>query len=326
MCQQTQIHDFRVVQKLGSGGYGEIFAVRSPDSPSLLALKTEHLDSLSPTLSTEIRFVKLLPREAHFPHVIAEGQTQALKYFVMPLYGPSVGAIRRSSAGQHFSLPTICRIAQETITIIEALHSTGVVHCDVKPDNFLLNQVSVGGFVLVDFGLSSFWRNEQTHLHIENTTTEGFCGTLRYGSVHIHKLCRPTRRDDVVSWFYSLVEIAKGKLPWKDVQDSHLCMSCKQATTTEKLCAGLPARMQTIWNAIKGLEFEEQPNYALIKAELDAIASENGYEAADEYDWEIRPEMIYQLTPFPELFEKNMMETQARSASSRRKKKRCAVA
>jgi serine/threonine protein kinase len=220
----------------------------------------------------------------------------------------------------------VCRIAREAIGIIEALHATGIVHCDIKPDNFLLNQVSVGGFVLVDFGLSMFWRSERTHLHVENTTTAGFRGTLRYGSANIHKLCRPTRRDDVASWFYSIVEIAKGKLPWKDVQDSHLCMSCKQATTTEKLCAGLPAQMQTIWNAIKRLEFEEQPNYAFIKAELDTIIADNGWPADSEYDWEIRPQMIYQLTPFPELFERNMMEAQARSASARSKKKRCLVA
>jgi hypothetical protein len=64
VCQQTQIDDFKVVQKLESGGYGEISAVRLPDSPNLLALKTESLDSFSPTLSTELGFMKLLPRAA----------------------------------------------------------------------------------------------------------------------------------------------------------------------------------------------------------------------------------------------------------------------
>jgi serine/threonine protein kinase len=47
-------------------------------------------------------------------------------------------------------LPTGCRVAQETIGIIEALHARGTVHCDIKPENVLLNQVSVAGFVLVN--------------------------------------------------------------------------------------------------------------------------------------------------------------------------------
>jgi serine/threonine protein kinase len=51
----------------------------------------------------------------------------------------------------------VCRVARETIEIIEALHARGTVHCDIKPDNFLLNQVSVSGFVLVNM-----WHERET--------------------------------------------------------------------------------------------------------------------------------------------------------------------
>jgi serine/threonine protein kinase len=326
MADHTQIHGFTVIQKLGSGGYGEIFAVRSADSSDLLALKTENLDSRVPTLSNELHFLKLLPPEPCFPRVVYEGSTQAVKFFVMPLFGPSVGAIRRLWEGQHFSLPTICRVALETLAIIEKLHSAGIVHCDIKPDNFLLNQASVGGFVLIDFGLSSRWRSPETHRHIESRTSDGFRGTLRYGSTFVHKLCEPARRDDVISWFYSIVEIAKGKLPWKDVQDNHLCMSCKQTITAEKLCAGLPQPMQTIWNSIRTLEFEEEPDYALIKRQIEEMAHEIEFGGESQYDWETRPEMMCQLTPFPELFDKNLMKAQARTAVVKRKKEKCRIA
>jgi serine/threonine protein kinase len=326
MCEQAQIGDYRIIQKLGSGGYGEIFSVRGHGSSDLLALKTENLDSATRSLETEIRFLRLLPQEPCFPHVIADGHTAAVSYFVMPLYGPSVGAIRRSTEGQHFSLPTMTRIAYETIKIIEKLHSVGVVHCDIKPDNFLLNQISVGGFVLIDYGLSSRWAGENGH--IENRRTEGFRGTLRYGSINIHKMSEPSRRDDVISWFYSVVEMGKGKLPWKDVQDHHLAMSCKQTIAAEKLCAGLPEQMQVIWNSIKDLEFEQTPNYRLIEGELERLLEENGWGLDCPYDWENNPQTIYQLTPFPELFERNLMESQARVESpkhGRRTGKRCSV-
>jgi hypothetical protein len=139
-------------------------------------------------------------------------------------------------------------------------------------------------------------------------------------------MSEPSRRDDVISWFYSLIEIAKGKLPWKEVQDYHLALSCKQAITAEKLCAGLPVQMQTIWNSIKDLEFEQQPNYRLIKGELEHIFEENGWERNCQYDWEINTQVIPQLTPFPELFDKTLMEARALAeGSSKRRKSDCHV-
>jgi serine/threonine protein kinase len=319
MSENIQIGGYKVVHKLGSGGYGEIFSVQKPGSSGFFALKTETLDSSQRSLATELRFLKLLPPDPCFPRVISDGHTSTVNYFVMPLYGPSVGAIRRAIQGQTFSLPTVCRLAYETIQVIEKLHNVGIVHCDVKPDNFLLNQISVGGFVLIDFGLSAFWR--ESGGHIPNRTTEGFKGTLRYGSIHVHKMSEPSRRDDVISWFYSLIEMGKGKLPWKDVQDGHLAMSCKQTITPEKLCGGLPAQMQTIWNSIKDLEFEQQPNYVLIKTEIEHIFEDNGWGMDCQYDWELNPQVIYQLTPFPELFERNLMEAQARAESPKKGKK-----
>jgi serine/threonine protein kinase len=325
MSEQAKIGHYRIIQKLGAGGYGEIFSVRDPNSSSLLALKTETLDSAHRSLQSEIRFLKMLPSEPCFPRVIAEGQTSAVNYFVMPLYGPSVGAIRCSTEGRHFSMPTICRLGYVMLEIIEKLHAVGVVHCDIKPDNFLLNQLSVGGFVLIDYGLSTVWQKNGEH--VENRTTEGFRGTLRYGSVHMHRMSEPSRRDDVISWFYSLVEMAKGKLPWKDVLDHHLAMSCKQTITTEKLCGALPRQFQVIWNYIKDLGFDQEPDYALIRNELEKVFEENGWGMCCRFDWEENPEVLYKLTPFPELFDKHLMEVRARASGPkrRRRKSKCPV-
>jgi hypothetical protein len=102
-------------------------------------------------------------------------------------------------------------------------------------------------------------------------------------------------------------------------------MSCKQSIAPEKLCSGLPDGMKTIWISIKDLGYEDEPNYALIKTELQKIFEENGWEEEASYDWEINPQIIYQLTPFPELFERNLMETQRRLKDQKQRKKVCAV-
>jgi hypothetical protein len=74
------------------------------------------------------------------------------------------------------------------------------------------------------------------------------------------------------------------------------------------------------------LEFEQQPDYALIKSEIEHILEDNGWAMDNQFDWEINPQVIYQLTPFPELFERNLMEAQARAESPKKgRRNRCFV-
>jgi serine/threonine protein kinase len=308
-----------IVQKLGSGGYGEIFSVKTISDNVPLALKTETIDSPNSSLATEIEMLGKLPDDPCFPHVIKQGETPAVRFFLMPLYGPSLSAIRHQIQGERFSMATVCKVALETMKILEKLHQTGVVHCDVKPSNFLLNQKMIGGLVLIDFGLSSQWRQCSNHEHIEPKESS-FRGTLKYASVNVHKGYDPTRRDDVISWFYSMVELAKGKLPWKDVLDNSLALSCKQRIEADKLCAGLPEAFVGIWNSVKDLEFSDEPDYRMIKRELGNILTARDWSKVP-YDWESDSQIIHQLTPFPGLFDLQVPNQPVR----KRRRRMCCV-
>lgn len=324
MSSICDVRGYQTEGKLGRGGYGQIFAVRENGTHELYALKTEMIDSKNRSIANEIDILQALPRETCFPFVKTQGETQAVRYFVMPLFGPSISRMLKEMENQKFTLGTALKVGYEMIQIIERCHRAGVVHCDIKPGNFLMNQISIGGFVLVDFGLSSFWKDPETGRHIENRKGDGFRGTMKYASVNVHKNIEPTRRDDVISWFYSVIELAKGKLPWKDVQDNGLAMSCKQTITPEKLCAGLPNKMKDIWNSIKDLEFEAAPNYSAIKSILLDVMRENECEHA-AYDWEYQPLFIQRVALFPELFSKELAAEEKRRLRDKKKSKKCSV-
>jgi len=306
MIGSINVDGFQIIQKIGMGGYGEIYIVQKDGDPELYALKTEDIETNQKGMLQEIEIMNSLPNCPFFSRIIVAGNTSAVNYFVMPLYGPSLNSLRNQLQTRYFSLSTATRIARKMLIILETLHEAGFVHCDVKPSNFLLQQHKVGGIVLVDFGLSSRFMDLKNGTHIENAPSDGFRGTLKYASINVHKFVEPTRRDDIISWFYSYIEMVRGQLPWGDVRDKNLSLSCKQAITTEKLCHGLPNEAKDIYNYIKNIRFEEKPDYGLIYTLLDQTITMNNWSESDLYDWETQPTIIHQLTPFPHLFDKNL--------------------
>lgn len=62
------------------------------------------------------------------------------------------------------------KVASQIIGALDYLHSLGITHRDLKPDNIL---VAGDVFKLSDFGLSKMITNEETFL-------KTFCGTLLY--------------------------------------------------------------------------------------------------------------------------------------------------
>ena len=305
---EVEIGGFTIIRRLGSGGYGEIYAAQKPNDPTIYAIKTETVETNQKGMELEISVLKNLPVSTRFAKLITQGSTPALNYFVMPLYGPSLSALKKLMPSNRFNLFTAFFVAKQMLEILQELHSYGFVHCDVKPSNFLLQQRTIGGLVLIDFGLSSKYIT-QSGKHIETKTSDGFRGTLKYASINVHKLYEPTRRDDVISWFYSFIEMAKGFLPWAEVRDRNLSMSCKQTISPEKLCQGLPQHCLDIWKAIKDLGFDEEPNYNLIYHYIDDIFAENQWSLVDALDWEKNSNILKETTPFPELFDQTSQHT-----------------
>lgn len=311
MAGLSDIQGYRIEEELGRGGYGQIYVVRDWSTDEIYALKMEPVESEKRGAAHEIAIINSLPREQFLPCIIAHGKTKAAIYMVMPLYGPSLSQIAKQMNQWRFSMSTVAKIGVKLLTVLETLHNAGIVHCDVKPGNILLNKHTIGDFVLVDFGLSAYWRDPETSEPVANgKESNGFRGTVRYASVNVHRGVEPTRRDDIISWFYSLVECAKGGLPWKDVGDEGHVMLCKETISPEKLCVGLPEQMKVVWLAIKDLEFEDKPDYGMLRSALEKISAVDGWATCDVmYDWEVQPLVIRQITKFHELFERQITTT-----------------
>jgi serine/threonine protein kinase len=60
--------------------------------------------------------------------------------------------------------------------------------------------------ILIDFGLARLFRDPQSKFHMAPNLHHGFTGTTIYSSANCHLSLAPSRRDDLESWLYCLIE------------------------------------------------------------------------------------------------------------------------
>ena len=170
------------------------------------------------------------------------------------------------------------------IEIIARVHDAGIVHRDIKPDNFMLSVVGNTGesastvnsttnsvekkLNIIDFGLSRFYMKGDKH--VDNTSDRSIVGTVRYISKHIHEGNVYSRRDDIISIMYVAIYLAKGSLPWMGVTikkgdtltKGDMVYDIKVKTTSTDLCEGIPYLFKKLLDYSYSLNFEDKPDYS----------------------------------------------------------------
>lgn len=146
-------------------------------------------------------------------------------------------------------------------------------------------------FFLIDFGLARRYITGTGEIRQARDFT-GFRGTARYASINSH-MCRDlSRRDDMWSVFYLLVEFAKGSLPWGKLRDK-VCNTTfpylteqdkigevKIQWNTSELVKGLPPEFLQFMNHLQSLKYSDAPDYNFLKNLLKTSLSACGETAS----------------------------------------------
>ena len=164
--------DYRLIRKIGAGGMGEVFEAMQISLNRKVAVKL-----LSPSLTADPAQREQFENEArviamlHHPNIVKiynAGVCADRCYYAMELIdGKGLDHCRAYAPRE------VARLGLQAARALAYAHKCGVLHCDVKPANLLLD--THGELHIGDFGLAFVLKDAGTH---EKTGMRS--GTLRY--------------------------------------------------------------------------------------------------------------------------------------------------
>lgn len=281
---------YQAKKKISAGSFGTVYTGVDLKSNENVAIKIEKVTGGDEMRSVirEGTFLKKLENIRGIPKVYWSGSKGDQDVLVLTLLGKDLASYLKIY--KKFSLKTVLMIADQLLVLLENIHNRCLLHRDIKPENILVGKGEQGDTIFfVDFGISKYYKDNLGR-HIAYREKKSFIGTTRYASIAAHLGNEISRKDDLESLAYVIIFLAKGQLPWQNLNVSEAEKTKKVGeikikTTVEELCKGLPEEIGKYLSYVKNLSFKENPDYIFLKGLIMKAAMINNIIMDNQWDW-----------------------------------------
>jgi serine/threonine protein kinase len=224
MIGQVLAGRYRVVQVLGAGGFGETYITADLHLPGEPQCVLKHLkpatndpqvlDIARKFFQKEAETLQQLGNFDRIPRLLAYFEEQKEFYLVQELVRGHTLSLELIS-GQKWPEAAVRRMLREVLSILEFVHSQGVIHRDIKPEN-IMRRDEDGKLVLIDFGAIKQVRNQPTNMGTTPQTVA--IGTLGYMSPEQAR-GNPRPSSDLYALGVIGIQAISGKHPSELIED-----------------------------------------------------------------------------------------------------------
>ncbi len=242
LTKGTMVSHYRIVEKIGAGGMGEVYLALDTKLNRNVALKF-----LSPRFATDEPFKARFMREAraaaklNHPNIVTVHEVSEYEgrpFFAMEhVEGRSLRQLIRDKT---LSVERAIEIGIQVCEGLKEAHSAGVTHRDIKPSNIVIDKS--GRPKLVDFGLAAVEGAEQL------TKTGSTLGTVGYMSPEQIEAKDIDQRSDLFSFGVVLYQMIAARMPFTGETEAAV-IKAVLGTTPEPLArykSGISENLQRV--------------------------------------------------------------------------------
>ncbi|MBN3896011.1 MAG: protein kinase [Nostoc sp. NOS(2021)] len=268
---------YRIIQILGQGGFGRTYLAEDQRRFNELCAIKELIPTARSPLAWE-KAQELFHREAAILYQIEHPQVpkfrerfeQDQRLFLVEDYvaGQTYRTLlaERQAGGQTFTEAEVLRLIQLLLPVLEHIHSRGIIHRDISPDNIILRD-SDAKPVLIDFGVV---KELATRLRSpESAMPETTVGKLGYSPSEQMQTGGAYPSSDLYALAVSAIVLLTGKEPRDLFDENQLTWNWQRwvrvnprfALVLNRMLNHLPSdRYQSAANVSQALQSLAQPS------------------------------------------------------------------